>query len=183
MQNTTENTMLFTTELVGLKERKKVHVQLVKKGDAFQRCREVLNKMVDGAAIDRDTQLVEYTKSLRKKILVLKQKWLPQKVMLEQPLNLFWVEGTSTSILHNYIPRGQHNVYQVAYTQPLMNLTRVRMLLNWASTESVYAMSRCKFICEKTQIFTETDLVYTQEAALYEKHRARIEFFANKYLK
>lgn len=181
MLESSSGALLFAVELNGLHEQKKVKVACARKGDIYASTSMILRKLVDGATFGRDRAVVEYTLKLRKKILVLKQKWLTQKVFLEQPSNLFWVEGSSQAILYNYIPRGQRNVYHVSYTQPLMNLTRVQMLLNWARSAEVAANNRCQFVCDKTHVFTETDLVYTHDPFLSSKHKAKIEFFADKY--
>lgn len=181
MLESNENALMFTVELNGLREQKKVAAVCARKGDIYASTSMILKKLVDGATFGRDVAVVEYTKKIRKKILVLKQKWLTQKVFLEQPTNLFWIEGSSLAILYNHIPRGQRNVYHVAYTQPLMNLTRVQMMLNWARSAEVLATNRCKFVCDKTHVFTDTDLVYTHDPFLLSKHRAKIEFFADKY--
>jgi hypothetical protein len=181
MFDTTEGALKFTVELNGLREQKKIATVCARKGEIYASTSMILKQLVDGATFGRDRAVVEYTLKLRKKILVLKQKWLTQKVFLEQPANLFWVEGSSLAILHNYIPRGQRNVYHVAYTQPLMNLTRVRMMLNWARSTEVLATNRCQFVCDKTHVFTDTDLVHTHDPFLSSKHKAKIEFFADKY--
>jgi hypothetical protein len=181
MLDSNESALTFTVELNGLRDQKKVARACARKGDIYASTSMILKSLADGATIGRDSAVVEYTHKLRKKILVLKQKWLTQKVFLEQPTNLFWIEGTSQAILYNHIPRGPHNVYLVAYTQPLMNLTRVQMMLNWARSTEVRATNRCKFVCDKTHVFQESDLVYTRDPHLLEKHEAKIKFFAEKY--
>jgi len=140
-----------------------------------------LKHLVEGAAFRQDQNLLEFIHSIRKKILVKKQGWLPQKYFLEQPTNLFWVEGTSLSILYNHIPRQNANVYHVAYTSPLVNLTRLMMVMRWAHSAAIGNVRQCQFVCEKTHVFTNTDLVWTTDQELFEKHRAKIEFFADKY--
>lgn len=181
MFETTDSALLFTVELNGLRENKKTAKACARKGVIMTETSMILRKLVDGATIGRDSAVVEYTHKLRKKILVLKQKWLTQRVFMEQPTNLFWVEGTSQAILYNHIPRDVRNVYHVAYTHPLMNLTRVQMMLNWARAADVAAVNRCKFVCDKTQVFQDTDLVRTVDPVLFEKHHAKIAFFAEKY--
>jgi hypothetical protein len=147
---------------------------------AMWRNHMVLTRLIEGAALDRDNNLLEYVSSIRKKILVLKQEWLPKKLFHEQPANLFWVEGESKSVLYNYVPRGQRNVYQVAYTQVMMNATRAGMYFNGAKPEAIWAIGCCKFVCDKAKVF-ETDLVWTHDPMLKEWHRDRIEFFATKF--
>lgn len=181
MLESNDSALMFTVELNGQRERKKVAAVCARKGDIYASTSMILKRLVDGATIGRDVAVVEYTQKLRKKILVLKQKWLTQKVFLEQPTNLFWIEGSSLAILYNHIPRGQRNVYHVAYTHPLMNLTRVQMMLEWARSKEVAMVNRCKFVCDKTQVFQDTDLVHTQDPYLMTKHAAKIKFFAEKY--
>jgi len=147
---------------------------------AMWRNHVALTRLVEGAAPDRDINLLEFVAKLRKKILVQKQEWLPKKLFHEQPANLFWVEGDPKSILYNYVPRGQRNVYQVAYAGVLCNLTRMMMYFTGARAENIWAIGCCKFICEKTHVF-ETDLVWTHDPVLKAWHRDRIEFFATKF--
>lgn len=181
MLDTSNNALLFTVELNGLRHQKAVKGLLGRKGDIMTGTSMILSRLAEGATPGRDKSVLEYTYKLRNKILVLKQKWLTHRVFLEQPTNLFWIEGTSQAILYNHIPRGAANVYHVAYTQPLMNLTRVQMMLNWARSAEVAAVNRCKFVCDKTHVFQDTDLVHTTDPYLASKHKAKIEFFANKY--
>nr|DAF93463.1 MAG TPA: hypothetical protein [Myoviridae sp. ctshb19] len=148
---------------------------------AMERSLALLQHLVGGAAFRQDQNLLEFVHSIRKKILVKKQGWLPQKYFKEQPTNLFWVEGTSLAILYNYIPRGNANVYHVTYTSPLVNLTRMIMAMRWSKAEAIGNVRHCQFVCEKTNVFTDTDLVWTTDRQLFEKHRAKIEFFADKY--
>uniref|UniRef100_A0AB39CDG0 Uncharacterized protein n=1 Tax=Pseudomonas phage HRDY3 TaxID=3236930 RepID=A0AB39CDG0_9VIRU len=162
------------------KSKSAIAEAMVRKRNAMWNTLMVLKRLVEGAAPDRDHNVVDFVNGMRKKILVLDHNWLPKKLFHEQPPNLFWVEGDSKHVLYNYIPRGGRNVYQVAYTNVLVNASRAMMYLNWAKAEDVWALACCKFVCEKTQIF-ETDLVWTVDPVLREWHRDRIEFFAPKY--
>lgn len=155
---------------------------LAEKRTALRNADRVLSQLAEGAAYGRDTGLREYVAKLRKRIVIEKQGWLPQKHFLERPANLFWVEGTSRAILYNYIPRGEANVYQVAYANVMVNLTRIKMVMEWEKAEDVRAQSRCQFVCDDTQVFMGTDLVWTHNTFLSLMHKDRIEFFANKYL-
>ena len=152
-----------------------------KKREVTQKISVTLDGLVSGAAFRRDQNLVEYVTKLRKRMVIEREGTVPQRHFLERPGNLFWIEGTSLALLYNYIPRGQANVYQVAYANPLVNLTRLQMALLWARAEQIQSMNRCMFVCEKAHVFTSTDLVHTRCPELAEKYAERISFFADKY--
>lgn len=137
---------------------------------------EKLVAIFNGAGLDRDKDLREYVTKLRNKIMVEKQRWLTQNVFTESPRPLFYVEGTSKSILLNYIPCTDANVYVVSDYTMLANYTHLRLKL----LQSKYMPGRAQYVVTDL-VYFDQDVVSTRCAELAEKHADKIAYFQLKY--
>lgn len=136
---------------------------------------DMLERFRTDIAPGRDAELVKACLRIKRKIVELRQKWLPQFLFYQVNGPLFHIEGTSPAILYNYIPETDGNVYAVYERNVIVNYTGLELRLkNW---NAVDIPSDCEFVCNEVVIFN-TDLVSTHDPLLAELFSQRIEFYS-----
>lgn len=170
-----ENTKPLQSERA-LADRKRVVAEvLAKKRDARQRTLDMLKRFRTDLAPGRDAELVKACLRIRRKIVDENYKWLPKFLFNQHDGPLFYVEGTSTATLFNYIPNTDQNVYAVYERNVVVNYTGLDLrLTNW---NAVDIPDDCEFICTNVVIF-DTDLVATRDSLLAELFAQRIDFYS-----
>jgi len=155
--------------------RVQIAESIARKREAKGRTLEMLERFRKDIAPGRDAELVKACLRISRKIVELKQKWVPQFLFTQTDGPLFHVEDSSEAILYNYIPRTDKNVYVVYERNIVVNYTGlVTRLKNWSAVE---IPNDCEFVCNNVQVFS-TDLVSTRDTLLAELFAERIDFYS-----
>lgn len=155
--------------------KQQIAESIARKREAKGRTLEMLERFRKDIAPGRDAELVKACLRIHKKIVELKQKWVPQFLFQQVDGPLFHIEGSSEAILFNYIPRTDKNVYVVYERNVVVNYTGlVTRLKNWHAVE---VPTDCQFVCNNVQVFS-TDLVSTHDPLLAELFAERIDFYS-----
>ena len=136
---------------------------------------KMLERFHVGVGPNRDADLVRACERIHNKICNLNQTWLPKFLFRPVDGPLFHVDGTSSAILYNYIPKTDANVYAVYERRIIVNYTgMIERLGSWHATD---LPTDCEFICADTKIFN-TDIVSTHDTFLAEVFAQRIDFYS-----
>lgn len=136
--------------------------------------RNMLERFHNGVGPNRDADLVKACQRINRKICELNQTWLPKFLFRQVDGPMFYVEGTSTAILYNYIPDTDKNVFAVYERNVVANYTG--MIARLAHWHAVDVPTDCEYICTDTKIFN-TDIVATHDTFLGEVFAQRIAFY------